>query len=906
MNFQNENDPFNFDAAPDEQNLRDQATNDADRHDESDFNADLADPFESETSPKDETFTSKGIGPNTSALWRAIKCRQERYASQILAASKSLHVNKKDELGKTILHHMCISGYVDCINKLLAHKPALNAVDKIGLTPLHYASMNGHICAVELLCEAGAEPNTVDKRTGRTPLHMALASKSNFTPEGLVKKLVHYGADPEKKDLSGKSAMDICKNESLQDILVVSSYTRNSQNGGVCGVEINEVEYNKPTAFANIGLVVTRSQTITDKDTPASEDPLATETKAEPSSFKMTIFRITSDNIGDRFNLTETEDICSDAFSYKLSRVSEPTVVDIKVPILSPPSAKEEVVLKANTGKEYPVKTVTEENEMFHCVISLDITEMDSFIIVSRPKVETFTVGEECAVIKSTVDERVELDIPKGTFEKDVTLSVEITDVPTDSSFDKVMTQCNDIASVSAFYAIEASEPNIMQPVAVKIPLPPNYKGGEIVLFTMNQKDENEGPDAWEQIQSPHTIIDGRVVFHVSSFSIKAAIERQASTVSSNSVSSLGSIASLQSQLSRVFRKSRRKEHTVGFIVASRRIGTSNSFNVKIMCCKEEVFSEKLEELTADGYQNHTAHKEPAFQELKVKTKQKFRIASDSISFEDEKDETIVEFHRKVDTPRMVRVTIPGNEPLMQETIHIHLIHDDQKPDQNSSTRVADLKSNESKVVSAKLSLIKFDPKMLSEMDSQSFLSYARMMEIQHAIETEGVWWKVLLLIDIPFKTIERMMSHYRGDVSSLVNGLLFEWRDKHRNNPNRGLPDLLIALKRSRLTHLVMNLLRDLLRWKNDPINKKNPLCNWLTDAYEYDLLIQPRFGKPMSDEFLAMVADKITFPEELADGLEISREEISDTLANTQTYPLKELQSLKVDVLIESLGLT
>ena len=60
------------------------------------------------------------------------------------------------------------------------------------------------------------------------------------------------------------------------------------------------------------------------------------------------------------------------------------------------------------------------------------------------------------------------------------------------------------------------------------------------------------------------------------------------------------------------------------------------------------------------------------------------------------------------------------------------------------------------------------------------------------------------------------------------------------------------------------------------------------------------------MSDEFLAMVADKLAFPKELADGLEILKDDVSDTLSNTQTYPLKELQSLKVDVFIKSLGLT
>jgi hypothetical protein len=60
---------------------------------------------------------------------------------------------------------------------------------------------------------------------------------------------------------------------------------------------------------------------------------------------------------------------------------------------------------------------------------SIDVTSLDSFVVVSRPKLEKFSVGTGAASLKSTVDDRVELNISKGTFDRPVTITMEVLNI---------------------------------------------------------------------------------------------------------------------------------------------------------------------------------------------------------------------------------------------------------------------------------------------------------------------------------------------------------------------------------------------------------------------------------------------------------------------------------------------
>ena len=57
---------------------------------------------------------------------------------------------------------------------------------------------------------------------------------------------------------------------------------------------------------------------------------------------------------------------------------------------------------------------------------TVDASCVKAFVVVSRPRVERFQLCGGAAHFRSVVDERVEIDIPQGTFEEGVTISMEV------------------------------------------------------------------------------------------------------------------------------------------------------------------------------------------------------------------------------------------------------------------------------------------------------------------------------------------------------------------------------------------------------------------------------------------------------------------------------------------------
>jgi ankyrin repeat protein len=112
-------------------------------------------------------------------------------------------INKKDNTGKTALHHAAKSGQSDIIMLLLLERKAnIKARDVEKRTALHLAAVNGHVESVQLLLDGGA--NIKDKdHYGQT----ALLCAAYGWHEALVELLLDRGADIEDKDRNGLKAL---------------------------------------------------------------------------------------------------------------------------------------------------------------------------------------------------------------------------------------------------------------------------------------------------------------------------------------------------------------------------------------------------------------------------------------------------------------------------------------------------------------------------------------------------------------------------------------------------------------------------------------------------------------------------------------------------------------------------
>ena len=83
------------------------------------------------------------------------------------------HGNGTDAYG-TALHRAAAEGHVDCVEALLAHGAAVDAVTKSGATPLFAAAECDSRDVVEVLIASGADVDLANM-DGRTPLSMAAA-----------------------------------------------------------------------------------------------------------------------------------------------------------------------------------------------------------------------------------------------------------------------------------------------------------------------------------------------------------------------------------------------------------------------------------------------------------------------------------------------------------------------------------------------------------------------------------------------------------------------------------------------------------------------------------------------------------------------------------------------------------
>lgn len=120
-----------------------------------------------------------------------------------MAAEDPSCLERCDHRGGSALHAAARGSRIEVIEWLLQRGADPSCVDRLGVTPLGEAVEVDALAAATTLLEGGANPNGGAGHQGGTALHRAIQRKL----PAMVELLLDRGADPELRDVAGKTAL---------------------------------------------------------------------------------------------------------------------------------------------------------------------------------------------------------------------------------------------------------------------------------------------------------------------------------------------------------------------------------------------------------------------------------------------------------------------------------------------------------------------------------------------------------------------------------------------------------------------------------------------------------------------------------------------------------------------------
>lgn len=148
--------------------------------------------------------TMKPSGAGRTALMEAALNNRGEIIELLI--SKGADVNQREsESGYSALHYAAQFGAQEIMEILLDNGADPNLQAKNGWTPMHTTVRYGDFGAYGILQDYGADVDAVD-REGLTPLMAAIAG-GNSRADYMVRWLLYAGADPNKQDKNGNSAL---------------------------------------------------------------------------------------------------------------------------------------------------------------------------------------------------------------------------------------------------------------------------------------------------------------------------------------------------------------------------------------------------------------------------------------------------------------------------------------------------------------------------------------------------------------------------------------------------------------------------------------------------------------------------------------------------------------------------
>ncbi|XP_052794551.1 uncharacterized protein LOC128227765 [Mya arenaria] len=432
-------------------------------------------------------------------------------------------VNQQNKAGgNTAMHYAAKYGYLDVVRYLQSKGADLNPYNSEGETPLHKAVQGQSMEDIETLVELGMDKNIANKVNGDTPLHTALQTGAQESMEALL----IVGAKTNVLNRDGKKAEEVARNNVIKDSLQVYATLLLAMDSGYVmakGMKLTKRMVSRPYRVDRVGVLIEHI------DLPGSF----------PTGFYCRRERAENATVTLQDNIEES--IFSDVFHIRIYDVNRDCHAKIYLPIYKLPSDKEEVLIRFINCNFKPKRVdavqideaSNDSNDATkYCPLEVKLIPETTCVcaVYVRAKRETCCIGEDKAMIKSEMNEHFSLDIPKGAFEEETSLSLKVYETNTED--DMVHISENEVAKEQSVNAniltdvyqilIDGNQPK--KGITLQIPMDRDLEGDdELVIAALNERSLSNEEDALEIIDVPPQIISGSLIVEISHFSIFVA-----------------------------------------------------------------------------------------------------------------------------------------------------------------------------------------------------------------------------------------------------------------------------------------------------------------------------------------------------------------------------------------------
>lgn len=850
----------------------------------------------------DSELKQAGEGLKKSLLQAARKCDMESM-TRLLDECRNTDLSFADEAGKTLLHHCVSAGDKENSLLLLQRGAPANKADNMGMSPIHYAAKKDFTDITEHLITYSASVNAVETKTAQTALHITVAKNFLTTAQFLL----FSGADTSMKDKQGKSPITLCRSKEMRNLL--AGFAQCSQ-GGLREIQLQTIQMQGGT------------RTFCDR-----LDLYIDYTDGSPDDkFSVMCRKQAIDYSDEDFGLSDRDEIFSDVINYRLGRTGRQTTATLSVPVFGELEAKEELALKGNRGFFALVDSLkVEAGSKYYCIVTIDMSLLDAFVIVSRPIKEIFHVNSEAITLKSQFHPGVEIAIQPDTFDQETQVILEITDPPSSELFGS--TEMEDVYSCTCFCSVQAE--NKIGPkndVLFRLPLPVEYgQGGELCAFSSNVYEIGDiSPDSWAALDTNVNISNKRVEFSSRTFSVKTCVETKKGT----------DPISLAKKVHGTFEKAQKRDYTVMFLVMSTRIGNGNTFTVIVECVKVENAESRKNFWLQEGYidqkptqslwfEAHSRYKyrcklgktlqnlhvvgdsdevylqfharrinyqcftlhlaenvDEAFGEIQifaVKPKKSFREENKDLSVRPEKpDKSQPEKTLTSISVQLYKCDKQVNELITPNVPPISPVIDDRR---KSRTSLAPVNDNQPLIPKfASMKTVNFKEEAKGDPSWRGFTNDSFLRGILYQLDDE--WYKIVVLLGIPYKEVDTVLHMEEATQEQKINHFLLRWRDSSRARDDLGIATLLTAVSKGGRRDMCTSILLQMKQWYEKDKNKKTTFWRWVNKAFTDSNLYNPGdYPPPMSDEFLVLLTQSIENPNfEIAVSLGMSRIDVSN----------------------------